>query len=339
MDLEKLSDILKPYPSYRLRQVYAALFDQLVTDWNQASSLPEELRMQLKDKLPLDTNHSLNFSNDKKTIKALITLSDGCRIESVLMRYANGRNTVCVSSQVGCALGCLFCATGQMGFVRNLFWWEIVFQVLLFSQWLHIQFGERVTNVVFMGMGEPFLNYDQVLTAARFINRADTFGIGARKVSISTVGIVPGIVQFTNEKSQFNLAVSLHAPNDTIRSQIMPIAKQYSLNDTLQAIREYVNTTNRKVMFEYLLLSEINDQPEHAKELIHLLKNSLKSLFMINLLNYNPTGNFSASSSKAVEQFHKILADADIEATRRYKFGLDIKGACGQLSSSGCPAV
>jgi len=327
-----LDQFLSAYPKFRKVQVYQAIFGRLIADWEQASSLPLEIRQCLSEIFPLYINHELVLSADEQTAKAIITFDDGAAIESVLMRHKNGRDTICVSSQVGCSLGCAFCATGTMGLIRDLTWGEITAQVLLFARWLYIREGERVTNVVFMGMGEPFLNYGNVLSAARFINRSDTFAIGARKISISTIGIAPQIRQLAGEPEQFNLSISLHAPNDQLRQKLMPAAQKYPLNDVLSSVREYINLTNRKVMIEYLLLDGVNDRPEQARELAALLKKELKKLFMVNLLTYNPTGGFLSSPPERAADFKDILIREGVEATRRYPLGLDIRGACGQLA-------
>jgi len=193
----------------------------LIEDWDKATSLPLSLREKLKKEVPLTIKAKLLQSKDKKTIKALLELEDGIKIESVLMLHNDNRSTVCVSSQAGCALGCLFCATGQLGFKRNLDYWEILEQVLLFAR------HQKISNVVFMGMGEPFLNYDNVLKAVRIINDPHCFNIGARKISISTVGLFSGIEKLIEEDIQVNLSISLHAPNNELRSKLMPINKKY----------------------------------------------------------------------------------------------------------------
>ena len=196
-------------------------------------------------------------SKKEDSVKAKITLKDGLEIETVLMRHRDGRNTVCVSSQVGCPLGCLFCATGKMGFKRNLTAEEILEQVIFFARFLKLEDG-RVTNVTFMGMGEPFLNYDNVLNAIKILNDAKYFNIGVRSLSISTAGIIEGIKKLSDESLHVNLAISLHAPSDNLRKSLMPIDKKYPLPDVLVAVDEYIEKTKRKVMFEYVLIKGVN---------------------------------------------------------------------------------
>jgi len=269
-------------------------------------------------------------AKNRQTIKVLFNLNDGQKIESVLMRHKDGRRTVCVSSQVGCAMGCIFCATGQQGFKRNLSSSEIVEQVLFFARLLKKE-GKKITNIVFMGMGEPFLNYDNVLEAVRILNDKDGFNLGARNISISTCGIVEGIEKLANEKLQLNLAISLHAPNDKLRSSLMPINKIYSLKKVLTSVHGYIKKTNRKVMFEYLLIDEVNDSQKEAKELARIME---KPLYLVNLISFNPVGHskFKPSTNQKIKRFKNILEKADINVTQRYRFGQDIDAACGQLS-------
>ena len=322
LDIKELEKILAREPAYRLRQAKQALFQDLVTDWQEAVALPAALRAELARACPLTIPHQLSTSAGGQTTKCLITLGDGEQIETVLMRH-DDRRTVCVSQQVGCALGCRFCLTGQLGFRRNLSAAEIVSQVLVFARL------EKITNLVFMGMGEPLLNYDNVLAAIRILNDSDGFNIGARRISISTVGIVPGISRLAEENLQINLAVSLHAPNDKLRSKLLPINDKYPIAAVLEAVDEYIKKTNRRVMIEYLLLSDVNDSVSCAQELATLLSGRL---CFVNLLSYNATvGQFKPSSPKNVRQFRKILEERGLAVTQRYRFGRDIKAACGQL--------
>jgi 23S rRNA (adenine2503-C2)-methyltransferase len=238
------------------------------------------------------------------------------------------RNTVCVSSQVGCALGCLFCATGKMGFKRNLEVFEIVEQVLFFARYLK-KTKDKVTNVVFMGMGEPFLNYGNVLGAIKILNDKEGFNLGARKFSISTVGITEGIEKLAEEKLQINLAISLHASNNKLRSNLIPANKKYGIEKILKKVNEYIKKTNRKVMFEYLMIKDLNDSNESAKELAFLME---KPLYFVNLISYNPTGDFQPSSKETIQKFKSILEKEGVYVTERYRFGREIKAACGQLA-------
>ncbi|HPD19784.1 MAG TPA: 23S rRNA (adenine(2503)-C(2))-methyltransferase RlmN [Candidatus Pacearchaeota archaeon] len=321
--MTNLEKALQGEPEYRVKQAKRLVFHDLIEDWDKATSLPLSLREKLKKEVPLTIKAKLLQSKDKKTIKALLELEDGIKIESVLMLHNDNRSTVCVSSQAGCALGCLFCATGQLGFKRNLDYWEILEQVLLFAR------HQKISNVVFMGMGEPFLNYDNVLKAVRIINDPHCFNIGARKISISTVGLFSGIEKLIEEDIQVNLSISLHAPNNELRSKLMPINKKYPLDKVLKKTDEYIKKTKRKVMFEYLMIKGVNDSLKEAEELYCLLKN--RPLSMVNLIRYNPTGVFKASDTKTIQAFKDFLVQRGIFVTQRYEFGKDIKGACGQL--------
>ncbi|MFC1629762.1 23S rRNA (adenine(2503)-C(2))-methyltransferase RlmN [Patescibacteria group bacterium] len=329
MDLTQLENLLNKEHPYRLKQAKKALFVDLIEGWREASVLPLLLRENLNKICPIKINTQTLFSKDKKTAKTLITLKDGLKIESVLMKHKDGRNTVCISSQVGCPLSCSFCATGQIGFKRSLEIFEIVEQVLFFARHLKKK-GEKVTNNVFMGMGEPFLNYENVVGAIRILNDKEGFNLGARHVSISTVGILEGIKKLAGEKLQVNLAISLHAPDDDLRSKIMPINKKYPIADVLKAVDNYIGKTKRRVMFEYLMMKGLNDSDVYAQKLSKLMK---KPLYFVNLISYNPTGAFKPSSSWRMKNFKEILEKEGVQVTQRYRFGQNIKAACGQLAS------
>lgn len=351
MDLANLEKILENEPKYRLKQVKSAVFKDLIEDWNEARTLPQELRKKLKENCSLAIEARAFSSSKEGAVKALFVLQDGLNIESVLLRHKDGRparnasqakrsdagrNTVCVSSQAGCPLGCQFCFTGTLGFKRSLEYFEIVEQVLLFARFLK-KSGSKVTNVVFMGMGEPFLNYDSVLEAIKVLNDKDGFNLGARHFSISTVGIVEGIEKLAEEKLQINLAVSLHAPDDELREKIMPINKKYSIKKILEAVNKYTEKTKRKVMFEYIMIKGLNDSDEHALNLAKLLLGI--PLSFVNLISYNPirqaqgkpTGIFDPSSPERIKIFKEILEKLGISATQRHRFGQDVRAACGQL--------
>lgn len=332
MNISDLSKILKQEPKYRLKQANEAIFKNFIDNWNKATFLPKDLREKLNQECPLEIKSELLISKTKDSVKALITLNDNSLIESVLMRHKDGRNTVCVSSQVGCPLGCLFCATGKMGLKRNLEPMEIIEQVILFDRYLK-KGGKRVTNVTFMGMGEPFLNYENVMKAVKMLNDKEKFGIGARNISISSSGIVEGIEKFSKEGLQVNLAISLHAPTNELREKLMPINKKYSLDNVLNAVNNYIKKTNRQVMFEYLLIKDVNDTDYCATELAKIMKNPL---YYVNLILYNPTdGNdFKPSTSERVKRFKDILKSKKIIFSQRFRFGQDIKAACGQFAGS-----
>ncbi|MFH1767167.1 MAG: 23S rRNA (adenine(2503)-C(2))-methyltransferase RlmN [Patescibacteria group bacterium] len=329
MDTGRLEKILEDQKPYRLQQARRAVFYDFIDDWNEATTLGVDLRKKLNDQCSLRIKNKLFFSTDKKAIKALVEFTDGQKVEAVLMRHEDGRNTVCVSSQVGCPVGCLFCATGQMGFKRDLTPGEIIDQVLVFSRFLKND-SDRVTNVVFMGMGEPFLNYDNAVAALRLLNSSDYFGLGARKLAVSTSGIVPGIEKFSREGWQINLAVSLHAPDDVLRTKLMPINKAYPIKKVLAAVDGYIAKNNRRVMFEYLMIKGVNDSVEQAEQLVNILN---KPLYIVNLIKYNQTGSYYPSDSNTISNFMKILLDAGLTVTQRYSFGHDINAACGQLAT------
>ncbi len=330
MNINNLEKILKDEPAFRLKQAREAVFSKMILNWNEASSLPAALREKLNRECPLEIIFKQFISNDGATIKFLIALEDGHKIESVLMRH-EGRNTVCVSSEVGCPLGCVFCATGKMGFKRNLTSGEIVEQVLCAARFLKKE-KQRIDSIVFMGMGEPFLNYENVIASIKILNDKNGLNIGARHISISTVGVTEGIRKLAKESMQINLAISLHAPNDKLRNELMPAGKKYTIKKIFYAIGEYLEATGRKVMFEYLLIKNFNDKPEHAKELTALLGQLPRNLIFVNLILYNPTGVFEPSKKEAVQEFKEILRRGRISVTERYRFGRGIKGACGQLA-------
>jgi len=341
MDLIQFQRLFNKEPRYRLEQAKKALFCDLIQNWQEATALPLILRKELNKKWPIEISVKTFVSKDKKTTKALLTLKDGLKIETVLMRHKDKRNTICVSSQVGCPLNCSFCATGKIGFERNLEVWEIVEQVLFFARYLK-KIKEKVTNIVFMGMGEPFLNYQNVIEAIKILNDKEGFNLGARRFSISTVGIVDGIEKLAKAELQINLAISLHAPNDELRSKLMPINKKYPIKKILNAVDDYLKKTRRRVMFEYIMIKNLNDSEEHAQTLAGLMK---KPLYFVNLISYNalhfkilpsearnPTGIFKPSSLRN-KKFKEILEKEGVMVTQRYRFGEDIEAACGQLAA------
>lgn len=341
MNLEKLNEILVTEPKYRYAQINKALFQDFIASWDQVSNLPKNLREKLTTECPLEIEAEIiKDKDDSRSLKALITLADGETVETVLIcqkkkeadRDAAGRHfryTICVSSQVGCALGCAFCATGEAGFTRHLKAEEIVEQVIFWARYLKEEkAGEKIDNLVFMGMGEPFLNYDQFIKAVKFINNPETLNIGSRRLSVSTSGIVEGIKRLAGEKLQINLAISLHAAKDDLRSDLMPIAKKYSLFEILKAVDNYINKTGRRVMFEYLMLKNINDSDQDALALAKLLN---RPLYLVNLIPYNPTGRFEPSSRERIDRFKQVLEENGVPATIRLSFGARIGAACGQL--------
>lgn len=315
-------------PKYRMKQVKSAVFNDLIEDWDAVKVLPHKLREELEESCPLNIETKVFSSSKEGAIKIHLTLGDGLKVESVLLRHKDARNTVCVSSQVGCPLGCQFCITGQAGFKRNLHYFEIVEQVLFFAKLLKKD-KQKITNIVFMGMGEPFLNYDDVLRAIRVLNDKDGFNLGSRHFSISTVGIVEGIQKLAQEPLQVNLAISFHAPTDELRVKIMPINKKYPIKKILSAVADYIKKTKRRVMFEYIMIKDTNDSDEYAEKLAELVNKI--TLCFVNLISYNPTGIFKPSSLERIKRFKEILEKSGISVTQRYRFGQDIKAACGQL--------
>ncbi len=329
MNFEKIKKVLAQEPKFRLKQAKKLLFVDLIEDWNEASVFSIELREKLNKEAPLKVEGDLFLAKDNKTAKSILTLEDGLKIETVLMRHKD-RNTVCVSSQVGCPLGCSFCATGKMGFKRNLKYYEIINQVVFFSRFLknNKDFNSRISNIVFMGMGEPFLNYNEVLRAVEMLNDKDAFNIGARKISVSTAGITEGIDKLAKENMQINLAISLHNTVDKDREELMPVNKKYSIGDIFKAVDKYIEKTNRKVMFEYIMIQGVNDSAQKARELAKLMEGKL---YVVNLISYNPTGIFNPSHKNTIKEFRKILEDKGISVTERVSFGEGIEAACGQL--------
>ncbi len=329
MNLSALSALLAEQPKYRLNQINQALYRDLIEDWDAITELPKELRQQLKEKCPLNINAELFESSDKNTIKSLVTLNDQRQIETVLMKHAGGRNTVCVSCMVGCPMGCTFCATGEMKLARKLTSNEIIEQVLFWSRYLKKD-NKRVSGVVFMGMGEPLLYYETTMEAVKTLNDQKLFNIGARHISISTCGVLSGINKLADSGLPINLAISLHASNDAIRQKLMPIANSQTINELLSTVDDYIKKTNRKVMFEYLMIENINDLEEHAYELVKLLQGKL---CFVNLIQYNPTGVYTPSSQTRIKYFKDILQKNGVSTTIRFRFGQDIEGACGQLAN------
>ncbi|KPJ71318.1 hypothetical protein AMJ50_02380 [Parcubacteria bacterium DG_74_3] len=331
MELEKLKKLLKEEkePEYRFRQIYQAVFKNFCFNFEEMTALPEELKKKLKKEIEIFVFKLKDIKKGKEAEKALFQLKDGFYIETVLMRHKYGKKTVCVSSQVGCPLGCRFCATGKMGFKRNLNWQEITDQVLFFAE----KEKDKKLNVVFMGMGEPLLNYENVLKAIRVLNDKDGFNLGARAISISTAGIIPGIKRLQKENLEINLAVSLNSPEDKQRTYLMPVNKTYPLKELILAAKNYVRTTKRKLFFEYIMLKDINDDRHSAQKLVKLLKN--EPLFHVNLIRYHETETgFKSSEEKAILEFQNMLKRNGLGVTLRHSFGKEIKAACGQLATS-----
>lgn len=319
-------------PPFRAQQLFAWIYCSLANDWAAMSNLPLGLRQKLAQQALVVSMSLLEMitSADGLTTKVLLQLRDGETIESVLMRY-EGRQTVCISSQVGCAIGCPFCATGQSGFRRNLSAGEIVEQVLYFARQLRAH-NLAVTNVVLMGMGEPLANYEATWQAIRTLNDARGFKLGARRFTVSTAGIVPGIRRMTQEKLEVNLAVSLHAANDVLRNRLVPLNRRYPLAELIASCREYVQATSRRVSFEYALIQDVNDSVPQARELGQLLHGLLCH---VNLIPLNPTAEceYRPASRERIMAFRRELNRIGIPNTVRLGRGVDIQAGCGQLRS------
>lgn len=325
------------YPKYRAGQIQGWVREKGVVDFEGMKNLPKALRETLKEHVQFGALHlEVQLESKDGTVKRAYKLWDGQLIESVLMPYEDGRNTACISSQAGCAMACEFCATGQMGFARQLTPDEIFEQVARFHAELKGQ-GERLSNIVFMGMGEPLGNYRNVMAAIHRIN--DELGIGARKITVSTVGVVPNIRKLAEEDLQVRLAVSLHCSSDDERSELMPANKRYGgLDELMTSVREYIDKTNRRVTFEWALIEGQNDTPSVARRLGQLLKRHgiRRDMAHINIIPLNPTGGFGGAPSgrRAMEGFVNVLEkEFGISATPRMRRGIDIEAGCGQLKA------
>jgi 23S rRNA (adenine2503-C2)-methyltransferase len=323
---------------YRLDQIYRAANKELVSSPRDVTTLPKPLREALECRGVTFSSVEpvvVQRSNDGQTTKGLFRLRDGNEVEAVLMEHYGDRTTVCISSQAGCAFACAFCSTGQAGFTRNLSSREIFDQARYFAREL-AQRGKKITNVVFMGMGEPFHNYDAVMGAVALLNDPHGLGLGHRHITISTVGLVDKIDRFGDEHLQVNLAISLHAPSDRVRSPIMPVNRRYSVEELMAACERYVAKTNRKVFFEYVMLQGVNDSAECARELADLMRGKL---YHVNLIPYNttPDGPFAGTADERIWAFAAILEEAGVPTTVRKNMGRDIAAACGQLRAETQP--
>jgi 23S rRNA (adenine2503-C2)-methyltransferase len=319
-------------PSYRVDQVWSGLYQNLWLHPVEFTTLPIDLRTKLDTRyrfLPF-TEAQRYISRDKLTHKVLFRLEDGYTIETVLMLY-DQRRTVCISCQVGCSMNCSFCATGQMGFIRDLSIGEIVAQVLFFAKELKVQ-QESLSNVVVMGMGEPLNNYMAVLGAIDRLNNPQGFNFGARRFTLSTVGLPDRIRQFADEKRQVNLAVSLHAADNVLRDQLVPVNRKYPLEEVMEACHYYSNQTNRRITFEWALISGVNDTPEQANRLLEIT-HGLRS--HVNIIALNPTKRYpkQPSSFERAQAFKAILDQNGLPCTIRLRRGIEIQAGCGQLAS------
>lgn len=353
LDLPSLTNLLKEWnePAYRARQIWEGLYQHLYDSADQFTTLSKSLRSRMAEHISFSafTPAVVQDSADGYTRKTLFRLDDSNLIEAVLMRYgdpadnpqiapsstgrgAKNRRTLCISSQAGCAMGCVFCATGQNGFKRNLSSGEIVAQVIHYARQLKAE-GEAVTNIVLMGMGEPFHNYENTMTAIDRLNDPAGYNFGARRFTISTVGLVPAIRRFADEKRQVNLAVSLHAADDDDRSKIMPVNRRYKIDEVLDACRYYIRQTNRRITFEWALIHGVNDTPETAEKLASRLSGLMCH---VNAIPLNPTAGFNgkATGFQRALVFKETLETAGIPCTIRMRRGIDIAAGCGQLAGA-----
>lgn len=359
LDLDELTKILQEWnePAYRARQIWQGLYQHLYNSPEQFSNLPKPLRQKMAQEFTFSpfTVKTYLDSSDGFTRKTLFELPDKNLIEAVLMRYGDPadyvpsppssltqgeghkgegriRRTLCISTQAGCAMGCVFCATGQMGFKRHLTSGEIVAQVMYYARTLK-DVNESVTNIVLMGMGEPFHNYNNTMAAIDRLNDPEGFNFGARRFTISTVGLVPQIRRFADEKRQVNLAISLHAADDDERLAIMPVNKRYKIDDVIEACRYYVQQTGRRVTFEWALIHGVNDTPEVARKLAARLKGLLCH---VNAIPLNPTAGYEgrAADRQRAALFKETLEQAGIPCTIRMRRGIDIQAGCGQLAGA-----
>lgn len=334
LEYQQLKDLLSQWgeAKFRADQIWQDAYLHLKTDFDDFTTLPGSLRQKLAHEFTLQNLIPVDqlSSSDGQTTKILFRLADGSRIESVLMKY-DKRRTLCISTQAGCAMGCTFCATGQMGFTRNLSSGEIIAQVLYFARLLAKQ-NEKVTNIVYMGMGEPFHNYNATLASIDTLNHQKGLNLGARRFTISTVGLVPAIRRFTAENRQVNLAISLHAATDDLRTSMLPVNNRYPIADLITACKEYVDATHRRITFEWALIQNVNDTEEQAEKLVGLLKGMLCH---VNVIPLNPTDEFRGqrSDDRRVKNFQQILESNGIPCTVRIRRGIDIQAGCGQLAS------
>lgn len=350
MGLDELTEYVKSLgqPAYRARQIWEWIYKRYAGDFEQMSNLPASLRNELAKRatLLLLTPVVQQVSLAKDTLKILFQLHDGQTIEAVLMLY-DKRRTLCISSQAGCAMGCTFCATAQGGLARNLTTGEIVAQVLYFARYLatpgalpetDVERPSTVTNIVLMGMGEPMHNYKNVWAALRRLTDADAFGLGARNITLSTVGLVPMIDRMADEGLQIGLAVSLHAPNDELRTQLVPVNKGYPVDELMASVERYIAKTHRRVTFEYALMRGINDSAELAHELGAKLQHLLCHVNVIPL-NPIPDSQFQPSTDEDTLRFVEILREYGVSATVRLRRGIEINAGCGQLRRSTLPGA
>lgn len=316
-------------PSFRGGQLFDWLYVKRVSSFDEMSNLSKQLRQKLAEQFAFVTlNEITRFESKDGTIKFLFGLHDNHAIETVIMRHNYG-NSICVTTQVGCRIGCTFCASTLGGLKRNLTAGEIVAQVVTAQQMLDAT-GERVSSIVIMGSGEPFENYDATMAFLRIMIHDKGLNIGQRHITVSTSGIVPSMYKFAEENTQINLAISIHAPNDALRSKLMPVNRRYPFADVIEACRDYIAKTGRRITFEYALIGEVNDRPEHAEELGEVLKDMLCHVNLIPV-NHVPERKYVRTPREDIFEFQRILERKGVNVTIRREQGHDIAAACGQL--------
>ncbi len=322
-------------PDFRKKQILHAIFKEFKLSFTSMTNLPSDVRQSLDKDVLLSTLKAHNFTHsaDKKTIKWSFLTARKKPIETVLMQHKDGRKTICISCQSGCPVNCSFCWTGAMGFHQNLSAWEIIEQLIIINAWLKENSERPVNHIVFMGMGEPMINLDAVTESIEHLIHPDFFGIGQRAITVSTSGYIPMMRKFWAAYPKVGLAVSLHAPNQKLRESLMPVAKQFKLDELIQECRAVQQSSKRRITYEYILIDKVNDEFIHAEELAALLQNQIAH---VNLIPYNPIPNrpFQRPSRNRVMKFKQHLEDHGISATARVTMGDDIQAACGQLSGS-----
>ncbi len=330
---EEISALLpKDKEKYRGIQIFRWIHERCALSFDEMTNLPKTFREEIQELFTIGSLKKIDVlsSSDVSTDKYLWELFDGCRIESVVIRDGK-RTTICVSSQVGCKMGCSFCRTGKIGYTRNLNAGEIIDQIIQVRRFLRSS-GEDITNIVFMGMGDPLDNIEAVIKTVRLINMETGLSIAQRKVTVSTCGITPGIIRLAKEFKRIGLAISLNAPDNELRNELMPINRRYPLNELIEAVLEYTQKTKRRVTFEYILIDGVNDSPAHAKKL-RAIANRIPA--KVNLIAFNEFEGctFKRPSVKKIEEFQRIVIDGNVTALLRKSKGTDILAACGQLAS------
>jgi len=338
MDLKKLSIFLKEndIPAFRLKQVREAVYKNFAAAWEEISVLPAPLREKLSQKFHIHSLFPIETQVSKKNdaVKFLFELKDGLKIETVLLNLIPEKWSICISTQVGCPVRCPFCATGRKGLKRNLSPDEIVDQFLAAAHYLKTKGSHKIGSVIFMGMGEPFYNYDALSDAIKVMCDPEMIGLGHRHISVSTAGHVPGIRRFAKDFPQCNLALSLHAPEDALRNDLVPLNRTYPLAQLTKALADYIVSTKRRVFVEYVLMDGINNSRSTATKLNSFLRSvAAPKYFVVNIIPYNRTGGpYRSPTKEKIQLFASLLEDMGIEVTTRKSMGADIEGACGQLA-------